>query len=134
MNNQVISQIIKKNDMSILDFTLKLDDESFSLNNVKITKSLTPVTKPSMRGGAYFSEKEVFKISANIENTSIIPKLGNYMLGPNTEFKKLEIEIKNYFSDSAKTLSIFTNLTNSIQRSNNVELNLVIIDTEKPNE
>ena len=130
MNNQIISEIIKKNDEQPLDFSLKLETLSFPLKNVKIAKSLTPVTKPSMRGGSYFSEKEVFKITATVENTSIIPKLTNYMLGPNTEFKKLEIQIKNYFDDSTKDLSIFTNLTNTIQRSDSTELNLIIVDNE----
>ena len=118
----------------MLTFTLQLDTKSIPLKNVKISRSLTPVNKPTTRGGVYFSEKEVFKISAIVEDTSVISKLSNYMLGPNTEFKKLQITTKNFFTEPKKILLIFTNLTNSVQRSQNIELHMILVDTEIQNE
>ena len=134
MNVQTICQIIEKNDLDSLNYALKLENESISLRNVKISKSFTPVNKPTTRGGVYSSEKEVFKISGIIDNTSVISQLSNYMLGPNTEFKKLKIIIKNFFTIPNKKIVLFTNLINSIQKSHYVELNMIIVDTEIINE
>ena len=36
--------------------------KSFPLSNVKITNSSTPLSKPNVRGGVYFSDTFVFKI------------------------------------------------------------------------
>lgn len=129
-NSFLLSKIIEKNNLGLLTFTLQLEKNSVPLKNVKISKSPTPVNEPTTRGGAYFSEKEVFKISAIVEDTSVISTLSNYMLGPNTEFKKLHIKIKNNFAESQRTLSIFTNLVNTVQRSKSVELNMILVDME----
>ncbi len=111
------------------DYTLHLDAKSYKLRNVYITKSATPLTRPSMRGGVYFSDTSHYKIKATVDDTSIVPFLSKAMLGPNTEFK--ELKITSSLKNNAKSISLYTNLTNTMQSSSKVELNMVIVDIKE---
>ncbi len=53
------------------------------------------------------------------------------MLGPNTEFKNLKITSHLKKDVEPKNISIFTNLTNTMQSSSKVELNMVIVDIKE---
>jgi len=110
------------------DYTLHLDTKSYPLSNVSITKSATPLTRPNMRGGVYFSGTFHYRIKATVDDTSIIQFLSKAMLGPNTEFKNLKITSNLKKDGGTKNISIFTNLTNTMQSSSKVELNMVIVD------
>ena len=48
------------------------------------------------------------------------------MLGPNTEFQDIILQTKYEKNNKCTKLNIITNLTNSMQNSNKIELNLVI--------
>lgn len=66
-------------------------------------------------------------MKCEIKDLSVIPLLTNNMLGPNTEFGELKIttEIE---SDGKKTcVEMFTNLTNSVQTPDSIELSMIII-------
>ena len=113
------------------NYTLHLDNKSYQLRDVSITKSQTPLTKPNMRGGVYFSDTFHYRIKATVDDTNIIQFLSKAMLGPNTEFKNLKITSNLKKDVGTKNISIFTNLTNTMQSSSKVELNMVIVDIKE---
>ncbi len=111
-------------------YTLHLANRKYLLEDVSIINSPTPVNSPTTRGGVYFSDKFAYKLKGKADNLSIIPLLSKKMLGPNTEFGKIKItaEVKN--NHSRRDFVIYTNLTNSVQRSSNIELNMIIVKLE----
>ena len=52
------------------------------------------------------------------------------MLGPNTEFGELKITTKIKSGEKIMNLNIFTNLTNSVQTPNSIELSMIIVKLE----
>lgn len=111
-------------------YSLHLNGITYNMVDVTVTHSPTPVTSPTTRGGVYFSDKFAYKIKGSVNNTSIISKLSNTMLGPNTEFG--EIKITTQIEDGRKKigLSLFTNLINSVQEPSKIELNMIIVRLE----
>ena len=65
-----------------------------------------------------------------VEDLSIVPLLTKKMLGPNTEFAELKILTQIESDGKPINLEIFTNLTNSIQTPNSIELSMIIIKLE----
>src|SRR3990170_3012987 len=100
---------------------LYLGKVTYSLDSVAITKSSTPVNRPTNRGGVYFSDTFVFKIKAVVDDLSIAELLSKSMLGPNHEFQELEITTNVPIKDSIKKVTFFVNLTNSMQSSSPFE-------------
>jgi hypothetical protein len=98
--------------------------------SVTIENSSIPVNEPTTRGGVYFSEKFAYKMKGNIEDLTIIPLLTKKMLGPNTEFGELKISSQIEFKGKITPIDIFTNLTNSVQTPNSIELSMIIIKLE----
>ena len=121
---ELLDSLIKANQTSLPPYTLHLSGKTFDLKNVQIIKSPTPVTSPTTRGGVYFADKFAYKLKGTVHDLSIVPLLTKTMLGPNTEFGEIKImtEIEN-----KGNVSIFTNLTNSVQGPSKVELNMIII-------
>ncbi|MBI5146006.1 MAG: hypothetical protein HZA84_02165 [Thaumarchaeota archaeon] len=95
-----------------------------------VTRSQTPVTRPTMRGGVYFSNLEEFKIKAKFSGTALSPVLSKTMLGPNTDFEKIKFLTDMESNGAKKQLVLFANLTNYIQRGDGLELNLVVVGAE----
>lgn len=126
IDDKLLSSIIQNN--ADRDYTLHLDTKSYQLSDVSITKSATPLTRPNMRGGVYFSDTFHYRIKATVDDTTIVPFLSNTMLGPNTEFKNLRITSSLKKDGGTKNISIFVNLTNTMQSSSKVELNMVIVE------
>ncbi len=123
----MLLKIIEIQKSTKLDFILRLASDTFLLENVVITKSLTPVNRPTNRGGVYFSDTFVFKIKATVSDLSLAPLLSQSMLGPNPDFQDLEITTKAKIANSLKNLKLFVHLTNSMQSSSLIELNMNII-------
>jgi len=113
-----------------LDCFLHIDRTAFHLENVIISRSPTPVNRPTTRGGVYFSDKFEFKIKAQVNDLSIVPYLSKSMLGPNTEFQELKITTKIQLENSLKQVTLMVNLTNSMQSSSHVELNMTIVNAK----
>lgn len=126
IDDKLLSSITQNN--ADCNYTLHLDNKSYQLRDVSITKSQTPLTKPNMRGGVYFSDTFHYRIKATVDDTTIVPFLSKAMLGPNTEFKNLKITSNLKKDEGTKNISIFTNLTNTMQSSSKVELNMVIVE------
>jgi len=110
-----------------LECHLYLNETIFELSDVSITHSSTPVNEPTTRGGVYFSDKFAYKMKGEIKDLSVIPLLTNKMLGPNTEFGELRITAKIKFKGEKMNVEIFTNLTNSVQTPNSIELSMIIV-------
>ena len=129
-DENTIQQIIEIQKSSKLDFKLHIGNNSFNLENVSIIKSQTPVNRPTKRGGVYFSDTFAFKIKARITDQSIAPLLSKSMLGPNTDFENLEIVTHINIDNSLKKITLHTHLTNCMQNSSFIELNLTLIKIE----
>ncbi len=123
----MLLKIIKIHKSTKLDFVLCLDSDTFLLENVVISKSSTPVNRPTNRGGVYFSDTFVFKIRATVSDLSLAPLLSQSMLGPNPNFQDLEITTKAKIDNSLKNVKLFAHLTNSMQSSAIIELNMNVI-------
>jgi len=127
LDENIILKIIEIQKSTKLDFILRLASNTFLLENVVISKSLTPVNRPTNRGGVYFSDTFVFKIKTTVSDLSLAPLLSQSMLGPNPDFQDLEITTKAKIYNSLKNVKLFAHLTNSMQNSSLIELNMNII-------
>jgi len=127
LDENILLKIIEIQKSTKLDFILCLSSDTFLLENVVITKSPTPVNKPTSRGGVYFADTFVFKIKATVSDLSLAPLLSQSMLGPNPNFQDLEITTKAKIDNSLKNVKLFAHLTNSMQSSSIIELNMNII-------
>lgn len=127
VNIELLEQIIEEIHEN-LEFWLFIDNKKFSMIEVSVTNSPTPVNSPTTRGGVYFSDKFAYKIKGTINDLSIIPLLTKTMLGPNTEFG--EIKITTTLPSNRKNITIFANLTNSVQGPSKIVLNMIIIKLE----
>ncbi len=124
---EILMKFIEKNSP---EYLLYLDDDTFPITCVSITNSPIPVSKPTTRGGVYFSEKFAYKMKGVIEGLSVVPLLTKKMLGPNTEFVELKISTQIEYDGKPMNLEIFTNLTNSIQTPDSIELSMIIVKLE----
>ncbi len=127
VNTELLEQIIEEIKENP-EFWLFIDNKKFSMVEVSVTNSPTPVNSPTTRGGVYFSDKFAYKIKGTINDLSIIPLLTKTMLGPNTEFG--EIKITSTLPSNRKNITIFANLTNSVQGPSKIVLNMIIIKLE----
>ena len=133
IDEKILIKIIENQDSQNPDYILEIDQTIFHLQNVLLTRSSTPVNRPTTRGGVYFSDKFEFKIKAQVNDFSIIPLLSKCMLGPNTEFQELKIITKFFLNNSLKRVTFFVNLTNNMKSSSHVELNMMIIRVDIEN-
>ena len=111
-------------------FTLSLNGADYVLVDVSIENSSVPVNEPTTRGGVYFSEKFAYKMKGAIKDLSVVPLLTKKMLGPNTEFGELKISTLIEIGGKLVPLEISTNLTNSVQTPDSIELSMIIIKLE----
>jgi len=118
------------NEKNSPQYQLYLNDDVFPITCVTITNSPTPVNEPTTRGGVYFSEKFAYKMKGVIDGLSVVPLLTKKMLGPNTEFVELKISTQIEFDGQSMNIEIFTNLTNSIQTPDSIELSMIIVKLE----
>ena len=130
VDEDIIQKINDVQKSSKLDFNLNIGEKTFPIKHVSIIKSTTPVNRPIKRGGVYFSDTFVFKIKARITDQSIAPLLSKSMLGPNTDFENLEIITHIDIDNSLKKIILHTHLTNCMQNSSFIELNLTLIKIE----
>jgi len=111
-------------------YQLFINDVSYPVTDVSITNSPIPVNEPTTRGGVYFSDKFAFKMKGKINDLSVVPLLTKKMLGPNTEFGELKITTLLELLGKSMYIEIFTNLTNSVQTPNSIELSMIVVKLE----
>ena len=130
INPNLLEILMNFNEKNSPEYKLYLQDEIYSMTSVSILNSPIPVNEPTTRGGVYFSEKFAYKMKGVIEGLSVVPLLTKKMLGPNTEFAELKISTQIESDGKPLNLEIFTNLTNSIQTPDSIELNMIILKLE----
>ena len=130
VNLDLLKILMDYNEKNSPQYKLYLNDDIFPITCVSITNSPIPVNKPTTRGGVYFSEKFAYKMKGMIDGLSVVPLLTKKMLGPNTEFVELKISTKIESDGKSMNLEIFTNLTNSIQTPDSIELSMIIVKLE----
>ena len=130
INLNLLKILMEFNEKNSPKYLLYLNDDIFPITCVSITNSPIPVNEPTTRGGAYFSEKFAYKMKGVIEGLSVVPLLTKKMLGPNTEFVELKISTQIESNGKSMNLEIFTNLTNSIQTPDSIELSMIIVKLE----
>jgi hypothetical protein len=126
-NKDLLEKLMEFNEKNSLKFTLYVNDETYPITSTSITNSPIPVNEPTTRGGVYFSDKFAYKMKCVVEDLSVVPLLTKKMLGPNTEFGELKITTNIESEGKSIPLEIFTNLTNSIQTPNSIELGMIIV-------
>ena len=127
LDEKILLKIIEIQKSTKLDFILEIDSDTFPLKNVEIIKSSTPVRRPTTRGGVYFSDTFAFKIKAQVTDLSLVPLLSKSMLGPNPDFQDLQIITNTKIDNSFKKITFLVHLTNSMQSSSYIELNMTLI-------
>jgi len=130
LNLDLLEILMEFNKKNSPEYLLYLNNDTFPITSVSITNSPTPVNEPTTRGGVYFSDKFAYKLKGVIKDLSVIPLLTEKMLGPNTEFGELKIVTQIESDGKSMNLEIFTNLTNSIQTPNSIELSMIIVKLE----
>ena len=112
-----------------LKFSLIMKEKQYKLNDVTIYKKMV-VSKKTVRGGAYISDKFVYQLKATVFEPGIATMLSGTMLGPNFDFDALEIKVENMGNDYGK-ISLLTNLVNTLQKQSMTELTMNIIDIKQ---
>ena len=113
-----------------LKFSLIMKEKQYKLNDVIISKKNTVVSKKTVRGGAYISDKFVYQLKATVFEPGIATMLSGTMLGPNFDFDVLEIRVEN-MGDGYGKISLLTNLVNTLQKQSMTELTMNIIDIKQ---
>ncbi len=130
INLNLLKILMNFNEKNSPEYKLYLQDEIYSMTSVSILNSPIPVNEPTTRGGVYFSDKFAYKMNGTIKDLSVIPLLTKKMLGPNTEFDELKITTQIKSNETSLNLEIYTNLTNSVQTPNSIELSMIIVKLE----
>jgi len=112
------------------EWILYVNEKKFPMVDVLVSHSPTPVNEPTTRGGVYFSDKFAYKMTGVIKDLSVVPFLTKKMLGPNTEFGELKITTQSNLNGKDTFVEIFTNLTNSVQTPDSIELSMIIVKLE----
>ena len=112
-----------------LKFSLIMKEKQYKLNDVTMSKKNTVVSKKTVRGGAYISDKFVYQLKATVFEPGIATMLSGTMLGPNFDFDVLEIRVENMGNDYGK-ISLLTNLVNTLQKQSMTELTLNVINAK----
>ncbi len=127
IDEKILSKLIETRDIKC---HLYVDGTEYPLITASIEKSTIPVRRPTTRGGVYFSDTTAYKIKATTNDHSLNPLLSKVMLGPNTDFKPLEIKTSLDVDGKLKEITLVTHLTNTMQNSTKLELHLIIDKTK----
>jgi len=127
MDEKILLKLIEANNIK---YNLYLDGKEYHLEQVNVAKSSIPVRKPTTRGGVYFSDTTAYKIKATTFDLSLIPLISKVMLGPNTDFKPLEIKTNLNIDGKNHGIILTTHLTNTMNSGTKLELHLIVDKTK----
>ena len=127
IDEKILSKLIEANDIK---YNLYLDGKEYRLEQVSVAKSSIPVRKPTTRGGVYFSDTTAYKIKATTNDLSLIPLISKVMLGPNTDFKPLEIKTNLNIDGKSHNIILTTHLTNTMNNGTKLDLHLIVDKTK----
>ena len=127
IDEKILSKLIEADDIK---YSLYLDCKEYHLEQVNMAKSSIPVRKPITRGGVYFSDTTAYKIKASTNDLSLIPLISKVMLGPNTDFKPLEIKTNLNIDGKSRNIILTAHLTNTMNSGSKLELHLIVDKTQ----
>ena len=127
IDENILSKLIQEDDIK---YSLSLDGKEYHLDQISMARSSIPVRKPTTRGGVYFSDTTAYKIKAATNDLSLIPLISKVMLGPNTDFKPLEIKTTLDVDGKNRNIILTTHLTNTMNSSTKLELHLIVDKTK----
>src|SRR2546430_8940404 len=127
IDEKILSKLIEADDIK---YSLYIDGKKYNLEQVDMAKSSIPVRKPTTRGGVYFSDTTAYKIKATTYDLSLIPLISKVMLGPNTDFKPLEIKTNLNIDGKRRKIILTTHLTNTMNSAIKLELHLIVDKTK----
>ena len=114
MNINELQEMLQKNKTV---FNLLISEKIFKIDELEVFENENPVTRPTTRGGVYFSYMKDVKIKTILSDVSVTKNTSKAMLGPNKKFLDIFIEGTN---DANKKISLTVNLTNTIQNSSKI--------------
>ena len=126
IDEEILSKLTEPTDTK---YSLYIDGKEYPLTQVNVAKSSIPVRKPTTRGGVYFSDTTAYKIKAITDDLSLIPLISKVMLGPNTDFKPLEIKTTLNIDGKKHGVTLVTHLTNTMNSNTKLELYLIVDKT-----
>jgi hypothetical protein len=129
MDNNLLKSVMAAQDQSTKYF-LYINEHKYDVDSVRIIHSPTPVNSPTTRGGVYFSDTYAYKVKGIVRDLSVVPLLSKTMLGPSTDFGEIKISTQLDIDGKKQDIVLFTNLTNSMQTSSYVELNMILVNIE----
>jgi len=122
MNINELQKIMQKNETV---FNLLISGKIFKIDELEVFENDNPVTKPTKRGGVYFSDVKDVKVKATLSDVTVIKNISKAMLGPNKKFLDIFIEGNN---NANEKISLTTNLTNTIQNSSKIVMYFILKD------
>ena len=122
MNEKELQEIVEKYSSN---FKILIENNSFTVDEIKIFQTDNPITEPTTRGGVYFAEMKEWKVEATILDISISKYLSKAMLGPNKDFLDITLHTIN---ENREKISLVTNLKNSMQNKSKIILYLTLKD------
>ena len=126
----LLVKIINIQKSKTLKFSLIMKKKQYKLNDVTMSKKNTVVSKKTVRGGVYISDKFVYQLKATVSEPRMAAMLSGTMLGPNFDFDVLEIKIENMGNGYGK-VSLLANLVNTIQKQSMTQLTMNIINAKQ---
>ena len=122
MDEKELQKIVEK---SSSNFKILIENNSFTVDEIKIFQTDNPITEPTTRGGVYFVEMKEWKVEATILDTAISKYLSKAMLGPNKDFLDIILYTIN---ENREKISLVANLKNSMQNTSKIILYLTLKD------
>ena len=122
MNEKELQEIVEKYSSN---FKILIENNSFTVDEIKIFQTDNPITEPTTRGGVYFVEMKEWKVEATILDTAISKYLSKAMLGPNKDFLDIILYTIN---ENREKISLVANLKNSMQNTSKIILYLTLKD------
>ena len=122
MNEKELQEIVEKYSSN---FKILIENNSFTVDEIKMFQTDNPITEPTTRGGVYFAEMKEWKVEATILDTSISKYLSKAMLGPNKDFLDIILYTIN---ENREKISLVANLKNSMQNTSKIILYLTLKD------
>ena len=126
----LLVKIINIQKSKMLKFSLIMKEKQYKLNDVTMSKKNTVVSKKTVRGGVYISDKFVYQLKATVSEPRMATMLSGTMLGPNFDFDALEIKVENMGNDYGK-ISLLANLVNTLQKQSMTQLTMNIINAKQ---
>ena len=128
IDESVLSQL--EQNSTKREYQIYYQDKLYPLDDVTITKSTMPVNRSTSRGGVYSVSDKEYKIKGTIWDLSFLPFISKMMLGPNTEFQEIPIKTSLEIERKNKSCTLYAYLTNAMNNSSKIVLNLLIIRTK----